>query len=142
MALPLLQLSNSSLQEAIIRPHILSKLILCIMLHAGFPPQADYFWEISDKIVFSLLLSGNIFFQKLCGPFFWMKVWQFHKLCLLLSYKIKHEGSQGRRLCNSSFFSGGSCLSVTGSFSEGSVLVVCVSPLAVLTRLYACQMLQ
>lgn len=70
MALPLLQLSNSSLQEAIIRPHILSKLILCIMLHAGFPPQADYFWENSDKIVFSLLLSGNIFFQKLCGPFF------------------------------------------------------------------------
>lgn len=74
MALSLLQLSNSTLQEAIIRPHILSKLVLCLMLHAGFPPQGGYFWEISDKIVFSVLLSGNIFFQNLRGPFFWIKV--------------------------------------------------------------------
>ena len=53
------------LQEAIIRPHVVSKLILCLMLHGGFPPQAGYFWEILDKVVFSLLLSGNVFFQKL-----------------------------------------------------------------------------
>lgn len=59
-----------ALQEAVIRPHILYKLILCLMLHAGFPPQAGYFWEISDKIVFSLLLSGNTFLSKAVWSFF------------------------------------------------------------------------
>lgn len=58
------------LQESIIRPHVLSKLILCLTLHAVFLSQACYFWEISNKIVFSLLLFSNVF-QKLCGPFFW-----------------------------------------------------------------------
>lgn len=37
------------------RPHIISKLILYLMLHAGFPPQIDYFWEISDKIFLPLI---------------------------------------------------------------------------------------
>lgn len=49
------------------------------MLHAVFPFQAGYFWEISDKIVFSLLLSGNIFFQKQCVSFFLdegLAIWQ------------------------------------------------------------------
>jgi len=82
MAVHLLQLSNSLHYK---------KLLSDFTLHAAFPPQAAYFWEISDKIVLSLLLSGNIFFQKLCGPFFQTKVWQFDKLCLLLSHKNKHE---------------------------------------------------
>lgn len=47
-----------------------SKLILYLMLHAGFPPQTGYFWEISDKIVFHLLRSGKVSFPKLYGPIF------------------------------------------------------------------------
>lgn len=38
-----------------------------------------YFWEILGKVVSSWLLSGNIFFQKLCGPFFLdegLAIWQ------------------------------------------------------------------
>lgn len=74
------------------------------MLHEGFPPQTGYFWEFSD--LFLLLLSGKVSFQKLCGPFFLhegLAIWQ--AVCLLLSHKNKHEGSRGRKLCNSSFLS-------------------------------------
>lgn len=71
MALPLLYLSHSSWYKKLLSDlNRLSKLILCLMLHAEFLPQAGYFWEISNKIVFSLSLSGNMFFKKLCGPFF------------------------------------------------------------------------
>lgn len=51
-------------------PHISPKLILYLMLHAGFSPQTDYFWKISDKIISHLLLFVEAFFQKPRGSFF------------------------------------------------------------------------
>lgn len=106
----------------------------------GFLLRLTISGKIQTKLFSPYYFLVTFSFKSCVALFFWMKVWQFHKLCLLPFYKTKHERSQGRRLCNSSFFSGGTCLTATGSFSEASVLVVCVSQLAVLTRLYACQM--
>lgn len=110
-----------------ISPHIISKLILYLMLHARFSPQTGYFWEISDKIVFHLLRSGKVSFQKLCGPFSLDKdlaIWQV--VCLLLCHKNEQGGSQGRRLCHGSFLAGRT-LWVSQAAAGAPVLAVCVA---------------
>lgn len=85
MALPLLYLSHSLCYKKLLSDlNRLSKLILCLMLHAEFLPQAGYFWEISNKIVFSLSLSGNMFFKKLCGLFF--SGWRFGNVTSCVYY--------------------------------------------------------